>query len=63
MDGKNILQAEFEHAREENGKDDAESVNADGINWGVWARVSRLHKNDVLTIDLDRLLGRCHERL
>ena len=35
MDGKNILQAEFEHAREEKEKDDAES-SADGINWGVW---------------------------
>jgi ecotropic viral integration site 5 protein len=36
LDGKYILQAEFEHAREENEKDDTESIDADGINWGVW---------------------------
>ena len=38
MDGKSMLQAEFEHAREANEKeDDLESVNADGINWGMYA--------------------------
>jgi len=33
MDGKNILQAEFDHARKAK-EDDAESITADGINWG-----------------------------
>ncbi|KIM26961.1 hypothetical protein M408DRAFT_330328 [Serendipita vermifera MAFF 305830] len=40
LDGKNILQAEFDQARKaKQVDDDAESITADGINWDFWGNV------------------------
>lgn len=39
LDGKNILQAEFEQVRKAQKDDDMESVTADGINWGPWIQL------------------------
>ncbi|KAG8759266.1 GTPase-activating protein [Serendipita sp. 396] len=39
MDGKNLLQAEFDQVRRSQEGDDTESVTGDGINWEFWGGV------------------------